>query len=201
MSINRMTNEALKEAWKTEPPPRVQRMTRGIGGYADGGLPPSLSREAAAQSNDISNTLDMLIRYIPTEAITLYVAALAAVPVIRPAVAAYHPLNIYNSFLILTPLLVLVVYASKRATEGMRPLPGLKQWPWWEMVASFIAFAAWGLAVPGNPYANSAPGAAAAGLAVILVSTLLTYLEPIALRWLKQWRATPGARTVSRRSG
>lgn len=196
MSINRLTNEALKEAWKTEPPERVRKMMRGIGGYADGGLPASFSREAAAQSNDISNTLEMLIRYIPTEAITLYVAALAAVPVLKETVPAYHARNIYNAFLIITPLLVLVVYASKRATEGMRPLPALKQWPWWEMVASLIAFAAWGLAVPGNPYAQSAPGAAAAGLAVIVVSTVLTYLEPIALRWLQQWRSAPGSGTA-----
>jgi hypothetical protein len=189
MSINRMTNEALKEAWKTEPSERVQEMIRGVGGYADAGVPAALSREAAARSNDISNTLDMLIRYIPTEAITLYVAALAAEPVIEPVVPAYEAVQVYNAFLILTPLLVLIVYASKRATEGMRPFPTLKQWPWWEMVASLVAFAAWGLAVPGNPYANSPAGTAAAGLAVIAVSTLLTYLEPIALRWLKRWRA------------
>lgn len=189
MSINRMTNEALKEAWITDPPPRVKNMMRGIGGYADAGLPPSLSREAAAQSNDISNTLDMLIRYIPTEAITLYVAALAAVPVLRPAVAAYDPAYIYTAFLILTPLLVFVVYASKRATEGMRPLPSIKHWPWWEMFAAVVAFAAWGLAVPGNPYATSPPAAAAAGLGVIVVSTLLTRLEPIAHELLKRWRS------------
>lgn len=189
MSINRMTNEALKEAWKTEPPQRVQEMMRGIGGYAGAGLPASLGREAAARSNDISNTLDMLIRYIPTEAITLYVAALAAEPALRPVVSAYSAAQIYTAFLILTPLLVLVVYASKRATEGMRPLPRLKQWPWWEMLAALVAFSAWGLAVPGNPYAEGPAGTAAAGLAVIVVSTLLTYIEPIALRWLKRWRA------------
>lgn len=189
MSINRMTNEALKEAWKSEPPERVRQMIKGVGGYADAGVPAALSREVAAQSNDISNTLDMLIRYIPTEAITLYVAALAAVPVLQQAVSAYQAVQIYNAFLILTPLLVLVVYASKRATEGMRPLPGFKQWPWWEMAASLIAFAAWGLAVPGNPYTNSPAGTAAAGLAVIVVSTILTRVEPIALHWLKRWRA------------
>lgn len=188
MSINRMTNEALKEAWMTEPPPRVRQMTQGIGGFADPGLPPSLSREAAAQSNEISNTLDMLIRYIPTEAITLYVAALATVPMVQPSVPAYEPAYIYLGFLILTPLLVLVVYASKRATEGMRPLPKLKFWPWWEMVAALIAFSAWGLAVPGNPYTKTPAAAAGAGLAVIVVSTLLTRFEPIALQLLKRWR-------------
>lgn len=198
MSINRMTNEALKEAWITDPPPRVKSMMRGIGGYADAGLPSSLSREAAAQSNDISNTLDMLIRYIPTEAITLYVAALAAVPVLRPAVPAYAPAAIYRAFLILTPVLVIVVYASKRATEGMRPLPSFRHWPWWEMFAAVVAFAAWGLAVPGNPYATSPPAAAAAGLAVIVVSTLLTRIEPIALEWLKRWRSGSRVAATSR---
>jgi hypothetical protein len=190
MSINRMTNEALKEAWKTEPPARVQRMVTGVGGFAEAGLPPGLGREAAVQSNDISSTLDMLIRYIPTEAITLYVAALAAVPVLRPSVSAYAPGNIYGAFLVLTPVLVLVVYASKRATEGMRPLPRFKMWPWWEMIAAFIAFAAWGLAVPGNGYTNTPAAAAGAGLAVIVVSTILTRIEPIAQRLLKDWRAT-----------
>jgi len=189
MSINRLTDEAIKEAWKTDPPLRVQQMMRGVGGFADGGLPSSLSRDVAVRGNAISNTLDMLIRYIPTEIITFYIAALAGVPALQPALPVFTPGNIYAAFLILTPLLVFLVYMSKRATEGMRLIPSLKQWPWWEMVASLVAFAAWGLAVPGNPYSGKPAAAAAAGLLAIIVSTILIYLEPIAQQWLERWRS------------
>jgi hypothetical protein len=71
------------------------------------------------------------------------------------------------------------VYASKRSTNGLRPFPAIKELPWWKMAAATIAFIVWGLAVPGNPYIAGESGAVVAGFGAVLISTVLSLLEPI----------------------
>lgn len=177
MSINRLTNDALKEDFRREP------AVDGRGGYsAPSYLTPAAQRELAVTQNQVSESLETLVKYIPTEAVTLYVATLTAARLLRSVMPGFDPRTIYWAFFLVTPLLFLLVYASKRASDGLKPLPAIKLWPWWELVACTIAYAVWGLAVPGNPYVESALVAAFAAFGAVVISTVLTLLEPIVLR-------------------
>ncbi len=64
-------------------------------------------------------------------------------------------------------------------------LDRLKQWPWWRATAATLAFAGWGLAVPGNPFFGSNE-VATMGLWVLafVLSTLLSLFDPIVLTWI-----------------
>ena len=130
-----------------------------------------------ADDNRVTNALNALVGYIPTEVITLYVAALSAQAALHAAFNAIDAATILWFFVALTPVLLLLIYLSKVAATG-DALPGPKQWPWWKMCAATIAFFVWALAVPGNPYLKDA-AAAIAGLGAMLVSTLLNILTPI----------------------
>ncbi len=145
-------------------------------------VPPATARaatEMAVQDNDVSNTLSTLVKYIPTEVVTLYVAAASATQAVRSAIPSFDGRITYWAFAVLTPVILILVYAGKRASSGLPVLPPVAQWPWWRMVAATIAFLVWGLAVPGNPYVVGDAGAVAAGFGAIVISTLLSLLEPI----------------------
>jgi len=123
--------------------------------------------------------LDALSRYIPTEIITLYLAALSAMPALVATFAFVNDVRLYWSFVALTPLLLVLVLAGKRRRAGLSAFPPLRQWPLWKLVASTISFLVWALAVPTAPYLEGPAGKIVAAFAALLVSTFLTLLEPI----------------------
>jgi hypothetical protein len=177
MSINRLTNDALKEDFRREP------TIDGRGGYsAPAYMTPAAQRELAVNQNQVTESLETLVKYIPTEAVTLYVAALASARLLRSVLPGFDPHTIYWAFFLVTPLLFLLVYASKRSADGLAPLPAVQHWPWWELIACTIAYAVWGLAVPGNPYVENPLVSAFAAFGAVVISTFLTLLEPIVLR-------------------
>jgi hypothetical protein len=178
MSINRLTSDALKEDFRRAP------ATDGRGGGYTGPsyMTAEIQREVAAQSNAVTESLESLVKYIPTEAVTLYVATLSAAHLLRSVLPGFDARMIYWAFFLVTPGLFLFVYASKRATDGLKALPSPKEWPWWELFACTLAYAVWGLAVPGNPYVDSALVGAVAAFGAVFISTLLTLAEPIVLR-------------------
>ena len=126
-----------------------------------------------------SNALDALARYIPTEAITLYVAACSALAALAGKVPPEAPYWTYWIFVGLTPVLFLLIFAGQRRAKDLSPFPKFAQWPWWKLIASTIAFGVWSLAVPGTPYLKGEVGGIVAAFLAILVSTFLTLLEPI----------------------
>lgn len=126
-----------------------------------------------------TNALGALARYIPAEIVTLYVAALSAMPAIAATFAAVTEVRLYWFFVALTPVLLLLVLAGKRRGEGFSAFPSLKDWPWWKLVASTVAFLIWALAIPATPYLPGAQGKVVAAFGALLVSTFLTLLEPI----------------------
>lgn len=178
MSINRLTSDVLKEDFRRAP--AVDG--RGGGYSAPSYMTPEVQREVAAQSNAVTASLESLVKYIPTEAVTLYVATLSAAHLLGSIMPGFDTRMIYWAFFLVTPGLFLFVYASKRASDGMKPLPSPKEWPWWELFACTVAYAVWGLAVPGNPYVDSALVGAVAAFGAVFISTLLTLAEPIVLR-------------------
>lgn len=124
--------------------------------------------------SNISGALNALIKYIPTESVALYIAAVNAVPALAEEVDISWGELIYWGFGALTPLLYLLLYMGKRRSAGLPILPqSPKEWPLWSIFASTIAFLAWALAVPDGPYLQSANGGLIAGLLALFVSFML----------------------------
>jgi hypothetical protein len=138
---------------------------------------PESTVPVSADDNRVTNALNALVGYIPTEVITLYVTALSADAALHSTFPLINAATILWFFVGLTPILLLLIYLSKVAATGDK-LPGPRLWPWWKMVAATIAFFVWALAVPGNPYLHDA-AAAVAGFGAMLVSTLLSVMTPI----------------------
>src|ERR1700674_3441348 len=96
-----------------------------------------------------SNALDGLVKYIPTESITLYVAATAAMSSFTATFPFLTPYWLYWGFVVLTPILFLLIYIGKRRSQNLSALPQqVTNWPWWKFIASTIAFMVWALASP-----------------------------------------------------
>jgi hypothetical protein len=170
MSLNALTSSEIVRRGLA-PWTRTER-AGGLESRAEGG-----ARPAAADTNRVTSALNMLVGYVPTEVITLYVAALSAEAALRATFGFIDAAAILWFFVALTPVLLLLIYVSKVAATG-DALPGPALWPWWKMFAATVAFFVWALAVPGNPYLKDMT-AAVAGLGAMLVSTLLNVLTPI----------------------
>src|SRR5215813_2558740 len=108
----------------------------------------SLAAANPVAESRASSALDGLVRYIPTESVTLYVAATSAIDNLRAAFAFITPSGLYVSFVVLTPIFFLLIYVGKRRSQGLSFMPGLTSWPWWKLFSSTVAFAVWALAVP-----------------------------------------------------
>jgi hypothetical protein len=119
-----------------------------------------------------SSALDGLVRYIPTESVTLYVAATSAISSLTAAFPSVTPQRLYIAFVVLTPILFLLIYVGKRRGQGLSYMPAeMTSWPWWKLIASTVAFGFWALAVP--PLVSGDAGKFLAGFAAVLVSTML----------------------------
>jgi uncharacterized membrane protein YhaH (DUF805 family) len=125
-----------------------------------------------------NNILANLTKYIPTESVTLYVATVSAQGVLKNY--GFTPSCVYMFFVYLTPLLLLILFLQHLAIAKKNWKISPREWPWWKMVASTIAFAGWALAIPGNPVfsPDSATGGVIAGLIALFVSTFLSIFDP-----------------------
>jgi hypothetical protein len=195
MSLNVLSSEVLKRDMN------AQSRVPGKGGFDAEELAPGqprfLVRRGAAdgallsqstisqlsadadQNNMVTGSLNLLVKYIPTEVITLYVATLSAAPALQDVIPNLRTSDIYWAFTIVTPLLLFLVYVNKRATSGLTPIPTRSEWPWWKLFASMIAFMVWALAVPGNPYVSGETAAVVAALGAVFISMILNLLEPV----------------------
>lgn len=99
-----------------------------------------------------SDPFEQLVRYLPTETITLFVAAMAALAT-RPddAPGWLDRWTFYWLFAGFTPLLFLALaYLKQREAEqgsGQPPAPFRPHW--WPPTAAFIAFLVWALSIQG----------------------------------------------------
>ncbi len=119
-----------------------------------------------------SNAFETLTRYIPTETITLYLGAMAALK--EFTTAGISVWAIYAFFAILTPILLIVLTLGHARQSGEQ---GYAMLHWWPPLASTIAFLVWAMSVPGHPIANQ--WSALPALGALFVSTFLTALDPI----------------------
>src|SRR5260221_6116401 len=152
--------------------PKVQSLTDDLA---------PLAVMPTTEPSKASSALDALVRYIPTEAVTLYVAAAAALPSMKSALGITEK-ELYWSFAMLTPVLFLLIYAGKRKGAKLPAFPAVKELPWWKVIACVIAFLVWALAIPSTPYLTTEGGKVVAGFGALLVSTFLTLIEPIVER-------------------
>ncbi|MBI3637856.1 MAG: hypothetical protein HY216_16810 [Candidatus Rokubacteria bacterium] len=184
MSINALTNAALARRHDFEPANAVPRSLRDIAHAA--GAPPRTVAGGASATNGTTTTLQTLTTYIPTEVLTLYVSAIAAVgpAVTKGGVSAGRWLPFW-CFLVATPLIVWLAFATKLKAAG-KPLPASPvKWPIWEMVAATIAYFAWTFALPNTPFATEdwySSGLAA--FFVLVVSAGLGMIAPLMQRRL-----------------
>jgi len=128
-----------------------------------------------------------LSKYIPTESVTLYIAAVSAQRALAGLIPWLTPTVIYWIFVVLTPIICFLLWArqlanAKKEKEDLKvSWLSPKSWPWWKIIASTIAFLVWALAVPGNPIMppESEAGGVVAGMAAIFVSTILNLFAPL----------------------
>jgi hypothetical protein len=188
MSLVSMTEVALQ-----------RREDIGTAGYVPKTLGEVAGATAGKEKPDtaFNTALKTVVTYVPTEIITLYLAFVAAfVPqasatgaktagAAEAAVAATTanartPESLFWAFLAFTPLATWLVYAAKVITaEKPLPLPP-RTWPVWEMVAATLAFAAWAVALPDQPFTWIR--SSVAGVFVLATSTILGMLAPLFLR-------------------
>lgn len=146
----------------------------------------TIALEAASKAGNIpappskDDGLAALTKYIPTESISLYIAAISAQAALSSIMPWLTPSVSYFFFVALTPILMLVLSLRHLALAGLEWRLPLRDWPWWQIVASTIAFAVWALAVPGNPIVDtgSPVGGVVAAFAAVFISTILNVAAP-----------------------
>lgn len=165
MSISSMTNIAL--------------MKRSGADLATYRLLEDGAAGARVAQTDVTAALKAIASYVPTEVLTVYVAVIATLQA-GNGMGTTGVLAFWI-FLAMTPIVVWLVFAAKLRAGG-QPLPWpVHTWPLWEMSAAAVAFAAWALALPDNPFKASAwysPGVA--GVGVLIASMTLGLIAPLA---------------------
>lgn len=170
MSISSMTNAALARRPDYPPAGRPPSSQAEIAGAADG---------AGQPENPVTTALKVIVTYIPTEVLTLYVAVLAAIH--NPERKELGPEWItFVCFLVATPVVVWLLFAAK-VKSARKAIPWApSQWPIWEMAAATIAYAAWAFALPDTPFRDwSWYSSALSGVIVLIVSAALGLLAPL----------------------
>jgi len=120
------------------------------------------------------------VAYIPTEVVTTYVAAVAALG----TVASQSQLEQWATFWVFlgfTPLTTWTIFAVKlKSRDALSQMRDLRLWPWWELFAASLAFTVWAYALPGSPFERFSwykPGLGTAGL--LFVSFFLAMFAPL----------------------
>jgi hypothetical protein len=130
-----------------------------------------------------SNVVDQLVRWIPTETLTLYIAyiAVATLPT-PPEGQELHQADFFWQWLgvaagaIITAVVVVLLAVGKvRATK--EPY----RWPTFEMVAGAIAFVAFALALPDTPLLDFEGYKTEVGALIVTSVTVLIALVAYAL--------------------
>ena len=151
---------ADKDDLELRPPRRGGPKRRG-----EASEPETTSQDAVPSTK----ALDDLVRYIPTEVITLYLAALGLV---GTASEKYTGRWIaFATFAALTPIAVWVDWLIKR--RRLKRSPELR-FSWFNPCAATLAFVAWAFALPGTPFGDlSWYDAKWGGFVALVVSVVL----------------------------
>jgi hypothetical protein len=120
-----------------------------------------------------------IVTYIPTEIVTVYVAAAAAIST-RGATPGKGQWVLMWIVFVLTPVATWMVFAAKVRALG-DPLPSaLRDWPWPQMLIASTAFLLWSFTLPGAPFAQFGwyrPGLSA--VVLLVGTTVLGLIAPL----------------------
>jgi hypothetical protein len=196
MSVNALTNAAMARRPDFQPEGAVPTSLAEIACAAAGeplpvaAPPASPSAPSTSTISSGPNTaLQTLTTYIPTEVLTLYVSALAALGPLTIKVGA-RDLQVgrwlpFWCFLAATPLIVWVAFASKIKAAGKAIPLHISKWPLWEMTAATIAYVAWTFALPATPFAQESwYSSGLASFLILVVSAGLGIVAPLMQRRL-----------------
>lgn len=184
MSLNSLANAAIARRSDFEPAGRAPGTYAEIASAAAAtNVPlaapaPANAAAPAPAATSVDTTMNVLTGYIPAEILTGYVAVLAALNG-SPKLIKVEWIAFWV-FLVATPVVLWIVYATKAKGAG-KPLPvSYSSWPLWEMAASTIAFLAWAFALPNNPFTTlDWYSASIAALVVLVASSVLGLLAPL----------------------
>lgn len=155
--------------------PKLSIPTASLSYITNKQLPPSLKKPDRQPPNPFQS----LVKYIPAESTTLYLASASAGEALVNTFSFFTPMVAYWSFVVLTPILFMLILAGQRRSKNLSAFPKLRKLPYWKLFASTTAFAVWGLAVPTNPYSTNAYRGATFAFMAVVVSTILGMLEGI----------------------
>lgn len=124
---------------------------------------------------------DSLSKFIPTEMLAPYVAALS---LIATKDVTWKEGRVYLIFVLATPIMFLLFHIAKIALDANKPMPSKADIPKliWKAVAAMVAFAVWAIAVPTNSLQTTIGGAAVASFFAIVISPILTAIDAILIR-------------------
>jgi hypothetical protein len=197
MSISSMTNIAFVRRAATSAAfasitPHEQSLTAEAGAQTapagqskPGPSMATLEQATAAPSASQSSgtvLLKAVATYIPSEILTLYVAVVAVLaPVKDPTHIPDSAWATFAIFLILTPVVVWLTFATKIKNAGGALPISPHTWPMWEMSAATIAYFAWAFALPASPFIafQDVYSPSLAGLLVTCVTAALGLLGPV----------------------
>jgi hypothetical protein len=133
-------------------------------------VPPEPSRPQEPPPNAVSEAVRTVAAYVPTEIVTLYVAAGAAIDVSNSPPAGGQWLLFWVT-LLMTPALVWTGFALASKNAG-RALPVKPQkWPVPEMIIAVVAFVLWAFTLPKSPFSQFSWFRPAMGTAALLIGT------------------------------
>jgi hypothetical protein len=160
MSLDAMANRAVEDRLMRQGD--AQRMQ---GAFAE-------RSEPARRVGNVRQAADSIVTYIPTEIVTVYVAAVAAIHTAgsKPGTGQWVLLGV---LLVLTPITTWAIFAAKihGLGESMPVTP--TSWPWLHMIIASVAFLLWSFTLPNTPFEQLrwyTPGLAAV---VLLVGTMV----------------------------
>jgi hypothetical protein len=149
------------------------------------------SKQNEKKAPDANDAIDVIMKYIPTEAIALYIAALPILSSLNSAelpsslnTTAIHLrsyligyINIDKMYLILafsvlTAIIVVLSYAGDyNKNKGKWEISKRECWPTlWSIVSAMVAFIVWAWAIP-NPLAEGGQVNVSATATFILIAT------------------------------
>lgn len=186
MSLSSLANSDLRRKepqWRAEQVrSRVNQATEMLGGLE---LDVSdlktqqvirvLAQTTSEPSSQTAKYIDTLVRYIPSEALSLYLLLTAALPQFKQAIPGFTETTLYILGLLSSPTLFLLIYMGKRRSAGLGLLPGLKEFPWFGLVVGTVAFAVWALTLPTRPILTTDAG----GSVVAAIAASVAFLLPL----------------------
>jgi hypothetical protein len=134
---------------------------------------------SGGRNGAIGTALATIVTYIPSEVVTLYVAATAALRATgEPSPASQWAL--LAVVLALTPVVVWATYAAMRRRRDDDLPWSPRTWPWPAIIVSTLGFLIWSFSLPDSPFGHLPwYQPAMASVVLLLGTTVLGLVAPL----------------------